>query len=143
MNPSLDELDTGERTSRWHQVRSGQERAVVFGVLRLGHQRKPEGYQGRTYVSRLVDYFQDYKSTYDRSHIKDRAKRGDYVAISTKGDDKKDHSAMFLAYDEATKMIWTLEGNWGNEVVIEDRYTQGDEAKDIAKLGGIVSSMVK
>ena len=99
--------------------------------------------KGRTYVSRLVDYFQDYKSTYDRSHIKDRAKCGDYIAISTKGDDKKDHSAMFLAYDEATKMIWTLEGNWGNEVVIEDRYTQGDEAKDIAKLGGIVSSMVK
>lgn len=99
--------------------------------------------KGRTYVSRLVDYFQDYKSTYERSQIKNRAKRGDYIAISTKGSEKKDHSAMFLAYDQFTKEIWTLEGNVGNAVGIRERMTEGDKAKDIVKLGGIISNMVK
>ena len=102
--------------------------------------------KGRTYVGRLLDYFQDHKSTYDRNRIRDRAKRGDYIAVASggdEGDDKKDHSAMFLAYDESTKKIWTLEGNWGNEVVIQQRDTGGDKAKEIGKLGGIVSSMVK
>jgi hypothetical protein len=99
--------------------------------------------KGRTYVSRLVDYFQDYKSTYGRSQIINRAKRGDYIAISTKGTEKKDHSAMFLAYDEGTKKIWTLEGNVGNAVGVKERATGGDDANDIVKLGGIVSSMLK
>jgi hypothetical protein len=69
--------------------------------------------------------------------------RDDYIAISTKGSEKKDHSAMFLAYDKATKKIWTLEGNAGNAVGVKERATDGDEANDIVKLGGIVSSMVK
>jgi len=102
--------------------------------------------KGRTYVGRLLDYFQDHKSTYDRSRIKERAKRGDYIAVASggdEGDDKKDHSAMFLAYDESSKKIWTLEGNWGNQVVIQERDTGGDKAKEIGKLGGIVSSMVQ
>jgi len=100
-------------------------------------------FKRRSYVSRLVDYFQDYNSTYGRSQITSHAKRGDYIAISTKGSEKKDHSAMFLAYDKATKKIWTLEGNAGNAVGVKERATDGDEANDIVKLGGIVSSMVK
>jgi hypothetical protein len=100
--------------------------------------------KGKTYVNQLINYFQHHKSTYDRNHIKDRAKRGDYIAVSTEGDGKKDHSAMFLAYDQFQKTIWTLEGNIGNEVVIsDDRVAEGEGAANIAKLGGIVSSMVK
>lgn len=99
--------------------------------------------KGKTYVGQLVDYFQNHKSTYGRSQITNQAKRGDYIAISTKGSEKKDHSAMFLAYDQFTKKIWTLEGNVGNAVGIQERVTEGDEAKEIVKLGGIISSMVK
>ena len=116
----------------------------MLGVLCLAHQGQPEGYQRKDLCQpRLVDYFQDYKSTYERSQIKNRAKRGDYIAISTKGSEKKDHSAMFLAYDQFTKEIWTLEGNVGNAFGIRERMTEGDKAKDIVKLGGIISNMVK
>jgi hypothetical protein len=51
------------------------------------------------------------------------AKRGDYVPIDAEGDGDTagDHSMMFLAYDVTTGKIWTLEGNWGNYVLVKER----------------------
>ena len=37
------------------------------------------------------------------------------------GDTAGDHSMMLLAYDATTGKIWTLEGNWGNYVVVKER----------------------
>lgn len=38
-------------------------------------------------------------------------RRGDFLALDTNGDGEINHTAMFLAVDGATGLLWTLEGN--------------------------------
>ena len=59
------------------------------------------------------------------------AEPGDYIGMDTSGDDKKNHSAMFLAYDAATDRIWTVDGNTSGRTEIGDGFDNrraGNEA---------------
>jgi hypothetical protein len=49
------------------------------------------------------------------------ADRADYIPVDTDGDGEANHSTMFLAYDLTTGKAWTLEGNDGNYVRVNQR----------------------
>jgi len=91
-------------------------------------------------VDKVVDYFEGYDAYYPSSEIP-LASRGDFLPLDTNDDDKKNHSARFLAYDlsEGPGYVWTLEGNSGNQVKVKRR------AHDAAfkGLGRITVAMIK
>ena len=73
-----------------------------------------KGVGHRSNVSKVISYFKGkggfIKITdplgYARSY-----RPGDYMAMDTNDDGKKNHSALFLAYDVANDRIWTVDGN--------------------------------
>jgi hypothetical protein len=94
----------------------------------------------RCCISELVEYFEGrdcYTAVSNPSDFIDFACRGDFVALDTNGDGDRNHSAMILAHDISTGILWTLDGNtsgtsdWtysgyearrgGSEVFIRDR----------------------
>ena len=75
-------------------------------------------------VAGQIAWFQSYgKWAPGADAVVELGKRGDYVPYDTPddGDTAGDHSMMLLAYDATTGKIWTLEGNWGNYVVVKER----------------------
>lgn len=86
-----------------------------------------EGISRRASVPRLRSFFRQ-RNEYDRinTDVLKRAKRGDYIAMDTDDDKKKDHSGMFLAYDPTKNWVWLLEGNTsGNRVNVKQRTPDG------------------
>ena len=84
----------------------------------------------RSNVTKVIDYFQEYgayASVSDPNEYMNSAERGDYVAMDTNIDGTKNHSALFLAYDVATKEIWTADGNSSGGIPYGGRYA-GNEA---------------
>ena len=77
--------------------------------------------RGNSTWDEMVDHFKMFDSYYPPSEIQSRAAPGDYLPIDSDKDGKKNHSGMFLAYDNTTGEVWTLEGNIGNKVVIMSR----------------------
>jgi hypothetical protein len=61
------------------------------------------------------------------------AERADYLPIDNDDDGDGDHSMMFLAYDATTGKAWTLEGNYGNAVRVNQR-TIGAELLGVGHL---------
>jgi hypothetical protein len=81
-----------------------------------------QGLGGRDTVSEIVSYFSAHGAYYTSpSAIRNWGDRGDYVAIDTNDDGKKNHSGMFLAYDAGRGTVWTLEGNTSNTVGVRER----------------------
>ena len=112
--------------------------AVNTQALHMGH---------RANISALRAYFDAYLSrvTSPSPGRLEKAQRGDYLALDTNDDDSTNHSAMFLAWDEAIGAMWTLEGNTsglnhlgyqsrraGNETVV--RYRDADQVDDLGVL---------
>jgi hypothetical protein len=97
-------------------------------------------------VEDLRSYFSSYDSLYAASEIPTRAGPGDYMPLDTNGDNKRNHSAMFLAYDtsQANPIVWCLEGNAGNEVKIVDRAADFTGGRPVFhNLGYITNSMLR
>jgi len=102
-------------------------------------------------VEDLRSYFSGYGSLYVASEIPTRAGPGDYMALDTVedgrvADDDRNHSAMFLAYDtsQASPIVWSLEGNYGNEVRIAQRNADWGSARSVLQdLGYIVNAMLR
>jgi hypothetical protein len=80
------------------------------------------------------------------------AQPGDYLAMDTNSDGKKNHTVMFLAHDQSTGLIWTIEGNnsgksdiggsyesrrGGNEVVVHST-----DPNQVKGWGRILNSML-
>jgi hypothetical protein len=77
-----------------------------------------------TTVAGQIEWFRGHGKWYAGADaVAELGKRGDYVAVDKDGDGDTtaDHSTMFLAYDVTTGKIWTLEGNWGNYVLVMER----------------------
>jgi hypothetical protein len=81
------------------------------------------GVSGQHYSGGLIDFFEEAGSYYPGSEIATRAAPGDYLPIDTNEDGEINHSAMFLAYDtsQASPQVWTLEGNYSNNVQVASR----------------------
>jgi hypothetical protein len=47
--------------------------------------------------------------------------RGDWLAIDADGDGEQEHTAMVLDFDAWRNVVWTLEGNAGNRIVVQER----------------------
>jgi hypothetical protein len=72
-------------------------------------------------VEEAVDYFRGYDTYFAPSDVPQWAAPGDYLALDTNDDGRKNHSAMFLAYEREHDRVWTLEGNSGNKVKVRKR----------------------
>jgi hypothetical protein len=98
------------------------------------------GIAGRSSVDEVVAYFSSYGSYYTGAEIDAKAARGDYVAMDTNADGKKNHSGMVLArYAYGGKQyLWAVEGNKANRVAVVKREI-GPEVKG---LGHIVSYLL-
>lgn len=97
-----------------------------------------EGISRRASVPRLRSFFRQ-RNEYRRinTDVLRRARRGDYIAMDTDDDKKKDHSGMFLAFDATKNWVWLVEGNTsGNRVNV--RHRTPDE---VDGLGHINSAM--
>ena len=99
----------------------------------------------RSNISSLLSFFSaHFARVFSPSQNRlEKAERGDYLALDTNDDGDTNHSAMFLAYDDALDAMWTLEGNAsgvnqvgyqsrraGNETVVRNR-----EATQVGDLG--------
>lgn len=82
--------------------------------------------------------FADSNGNYDPYWVSAYAEPGDYLALDTNDDGKKNHSAMVLAWDVYLGKAWTVEGNSGNEVKVNKRM-----GSDIFGFGHITDSMLK
>jgi hypothetical protein len=78
------------------------------------------------------NFYQDY------GLIVEKAERADWLAMDTNDNGKKNHTGMFLAYDQAQDKFWTIEGNSGKRVAINKR-----NSKYIYGLGHIKKSQLK
>ena len=99
----------------------------------------------RSNISSLLSFFSaHFARVFSPSQNRlEKAERGDYLALDTNDDGDTNHSAMFLAYDDALDAMWTLEGNAsgvnqvgyqsrraGNETVVRNR-----DATQVGDLG--------
>lgn len=92
-------------------------------------------------VSKMADYFRGYSAYYGNGELAEKGRRGDYLALDTDDDGKKNHSGMFLAYEAASdgNFVWTIEGNVGNRVAVSRRKFDAG----FVGLGHIEYSMMK
>ena len=83
-------------------------------------------------VSALVLNFIKMGQLFDSSAVPGLGRRGDYLAMDTDGDGEANHSGMLLAWDNDRNLAWTVEGNSGNEVRVNQR--QLDEIMHLGRL---------
>jgi hypothetical protein len=100
-----------------------------------------------TGVEALMDFFYDHAQLHSATEIP-VGSPGDYLPLDPEGDGSASHSAMFLAYDSFSGKVWTLEGNWGNEVQVKKRtgdwgmpVPDGKRGNVMKRLGHISPSM--
>lgn len=89
-------------------------------------------------VEGVLESFAAYGGSRPVSDVTAWADRGDYLALDTNSDGKKNHSAMVLAWDWSTWTFWTVEGNSGNEVQVNQR-----ALGEIKGFGHITYSMLR
>lgn len=87
----------------------------------------------------MIDSFKHHHAYYSPSEIPTRAAPGDYLPMDSNDDGKKNHSGMFLAYDTSSNLVWTLEGNIGNKVVVKNRALD----TEIKGLGHLLRSQLR
>jgi hypothetical protein len=75
---------------------------------------------GGSTVEKLMDFFGDRGELRTAREVP-AASPGDYLAMDSDEDGDLNHSGMFLAFDRAQGIVWTLEGNSGNEVQVNQR----------------------
>ncbi|MBF0104639.1 MAG: putative metal-binding motif-containing protein [Deltaproteobacteria bacterium] len=78
-------------------------------------------FENKGTVASLVEAFGEYfvsSSKHSLSNLVKFAQVGDYIPMDTDDDGKANHSAMYLAYDSQNNTVWTLEGNFDNNVQV-------------------------
>ena len=99
--------------------------AASTELANMGHQ---------PFVSKIINYFEDYGTFMETPGGEAPmffGQPGDYLAEDTNGDGKKNHSAMFLAYDRFLDVYWTVDGNTNGSSDIGGPYASrrgGNEA---------------
>jgi hypothetical protein len=88
-----------------------------------------------TYVGGMIWAFRWYGNYYDAHRIDDLATRADYMPEGPPGEDAG-HSTMFLAIDTTAtpNLVWTLEGNRGNQVSVFSYPIDSGELKGLGHI---------
>jgi hypothetical protein len=74
---------------------------------------------GQDTVDDLISYFQYYGMWV--TDVTQKAWPGEYAAMDTDMDGRKNHSAVVVKYDAGKDYYWTVEGNYGNNVRVATR----------------------
>jgi hypothetical protein len=99
-----------------------------------------DGIDGITSYSGLIGYFERNDSLREASVIPS-ASIGSYLPLDTNQDGRVNHSAMLLAYDSGTGKVWTLEGNYGNQVDVVKRTADWNASIPAGKVGRVFGNV--